>query len=71
VMSFDDADWAEVVNPSLTTIGQPTYEMGMAAVDLLLRSILPAGEQAEQKPQQILLKSTLRIRGSTGPVPRK
>ena len=70
-MSFDDADWAEVVSPSLTTIGQPTYEMGKAAVDLLLRSILPAGEQSELKPQQILLKSTLRVRGSTGPVPRK
>ncbi|MGA8289787.1 MAG: substrate-binding domain-containing protein, partial [Acidobacteriaceae bacterium] len=70
VMSFDDADWAEVVNPSLTTIGQPTYEMGTAAVDLLLRSIGPSAEHAELKPQQILLKSTLRVRGSTGPVPK-
>jgi LacI family transcriptional regulator len=68
-MSFDDADWAEVVNPSLTTIGQPSYEMGMAAVDLLLRSIMPAAE-SELKPQQILLKSTLRVRGSTGAVPK-
>jgi LacI family transcriptional regulator len=70
VMSFDDADWAEVVNPSLTTIAQPTYEMGTAAVDLLLRSIVPAAEHADLKAQQILLKSTLRVRGSTGPVPK-
>ena len=40
-MSFDDADWAEVVSPSLTTIAQPTYEMGTAAVDLL--SYVPSG----------------------------
>jgi LacI family transcriptional regulator len=71
VMSFDDADWAEVVSPSLTTIGQPTYEMGKAAVDLLLQSILPSGEQVDAKPRQILLKSTLRVRGSTGPVAAK
>jgi DNA-binding LacI/PurR family transcriptional regulator len=44
--------------------------MGTAAVDLLLRSIGPSAEHAELKPQQILLKSTLRVRGSTGPVPK-
>src|SRR5665213_2153800 len=65
VMSFDDADWADVVRPSLTTIAQPTYEMGKAAVGLLLQSILSTKEQADQEPQQILLKSTLRVRGST------
>lgn len=68
VMSFDDSDWAEVVSPSLTTIGQPTYEMGKAAVNLLLQTVLHTGEQAESKPRQILLKSTFRVRGSTGPV---
>jgi DNA-binding LacI/PurR family transcriptional regulator len=70
-MSFDDADWAEVVSPSLTTIAQPTYEMGKAAVDLLLQSILPSGEQADAKPRQILLKSTMRVRGSTGQLASK
>ncbi len=68
VMSFDDADWAEVVRPSLTTIAQPTYEMGKAAVGLLLQSILSSKEQADQGPQQILLKSTLRVRESTAAV---
>lgn len=65
VMSFDDADWASVLRPSLTTIAQPTYEMGKAAVRLLLQSILPTKDQADREPQQILLKSTLRVRGST------
>ncbi|MGH9615692.1 MAG: LacI family DNA-binding transcriptional regulator [Acidobacteriaceae bacterium] len=67
VMTFDDADWAEVVSPTLTTIGQPTYEMGKAAVDLLLQSILPGERQTDSPPEQILLKSALRVRGSTGP----
>src|SRR5665213_33256 len=67
VMSFDDADWAEVINPSLTTIGQPTYEIGKAAVDLLLQSIQSTREGIDLEPRQIVLKSTFRVRGSTAP----
>lgn len=70
VMSFDDADWAEVFNPSLTTIKQPTYEIGKTAVQMLLDSIQSAGEEPDSKPRQVLLKSTLCIRGSTAPVAR-
>ncbi len=69
VMSFDDADWAEVFNPSLTAIGQPSYEIGKAAVGLLLKSIQSAKDGFDPEPRQILLKSTLRVRGSTAPVP--
>jgi LacI family transcriptional regulator len=68
VMSFDDADWAEVLNPSLSTIKQPTYEIGKAAVQLLMQSIESAADENETKPQQILLKSELCVRGSTAPV---
>lgn len=69
VMSFDDADWAEVFNPSLTAIGQPTYEIGKAAVNLLLKSIQSARDGVKTEPKQILLKSTLRVRESTAPAP--
>jgi LacI family transcriptional regulator len=68
VMSFDDADWAEVFNPSLTTIKQPTYEIGKAAVELLLQSIQSASDETTLEPRQILLKSTLCARDSTAPV---
>lgn len=68
VMSFDDPDWAEVFSPSLTAIQQPTYEIGKAAMGLLLRSIESDAKGSEPEPQQVVLKSTLRIRGSTGPV---
>ena len=39
VIGFDDPDWAAVFNPSLTTIVQPTYEIGRRAAELLLQSI--------------------------------
>ncbi|GAC1434329.1 MAG: LacI family DNA-binding transcriptional regulator [Terriglobales bacterium] len=65
LMSFDDADWAEIFTPSLTAIEQPTYEIGTRAVQLLLQSIQSAADEAEVEPQQIVLKSSLRIRGST------
>lgn len=67
LMSFDDPDWAEVFSPSLTAIQQPTYEIGNRAVELLLQSIQQAEEESEVEPRQVLLKSSLRIRGSTAP----
>lgn len=65
LMSFDDSDWAEVFSPSLTAIQQPTYEIGKRAVGLLLQSIQPGEEESEAEPRQIVLKSSLLIRGST------
>lgn len=67
VLSFDDADWAEVFNPSLSAIAQPTFELGRRATDLLLQSIKALDEGTEVKSQQVVLKSSLRIRGSTAP----
>jgi LacI family transcriptional regulator len=67
VMSFDDSDWASVVTPSLTTIAQPSYEIGKASVELLLHSIESAQQEIEVAPREILLKSTLCLRESTGP----
>jgi LacI family transcriptional regulator len=66
VLSFDDADWAEVFNPSLSAIAQPTFELGRRAMELLLQSMTAVHEGVELKPQQVVLKSSLRIRGSTG-----
>ena len=37
--SFDDFPWAELVSPPLTTIAQPTYQIGVEAVRLLLERI--------------------------------
>jgi LacI family transcriptional regulator len=70
VMGFDDFEWAAVFDPDLTAIAQPTFEMGTEAVELLVGLIRSAENAEEAKPQQIVLKSSLRIRGSTGPAPK-
>ncbi len=70
VMGFDDFDWAAVCNPSLTTIAQPTYEIGQKAAELLFESIRAGDQGVVIEPRQIVLKSSLRIRESTGPAPQ-
>ena len=37
VIGFDDIELAGIINPPLTTINQPKYEIGEAAVEILLR----------------------------------
>ncbi|MEV5965376.1 LacI family DNA-binding transcriptional regulator [Kribbella sp. NPDC051952] len=39
LVSFDDAPWAELVDPPLTVVAQPAYEIGAAAARLLLARI--------------------------------
>ena len=35
VVGFDEIPWANLVRPSLSTVAQPTYDMGKTAVQLL------------------------------------
>src|SRR5260370_38752461 len=44
-MGFDNMGFSVVVHPPLTTIHQPKYEMGSAAVDILLRLAHDKGKQ--------------------------
>jgi LacI family kdg operon repressor len=63
VACYDDLDWAPVIGPGITTIAQPTYEIGVNAMDLVLARIT-----GDQSPGQIIaLPGTLMIRGSTPP----
>jgi LacI family transcriptional regulator len=39
VVAFDDAPWAELVDPPLTVVAQPAYEIGTEAARLLLARI--------------------------------
>lgn len=61
---FDEIPSAELIEPQLTTVIQPTYDMGKAAARLLLRRI-----QGNVKPktQTIILSPKLVIRDSCGP----
>lgn len=60
---FDDPDWAPYVGPGLTTIAQPTEDIGRLAARCLIERI--EGEQVP--PRQILLPGRLVVRGSTLP----
>ena len=58
VMSSDDSEWLDVFTPRISTVAQPSYEMGSQAAMLLLKRIkTPARRYAK-----IVLPPQLRIR---------
>lgn len=61
VVAFDDLPLAELLDPPLTTIGQPTYEIGEQAARLLLDRLAGCDDPA----RHIVLTPTLRVRGSS------
>jgi LacI family transcriptional regulator len=60
VVGFDDMSWARLLRPPLTTVAQPTYELGRVAAELLTRRV--AGR--DDPPQRVVLEPTLVIRES-------
>jgi len=61
VIGYDNTELATLLNPSLTTVGQPRKEMGISAAELLVKRIR---EQKSIIPQTILLPTTLIVRDS-------
>ncbi len=61
LVGFDDPEWAPLIGPGLTTIAQPTDDMGRLAVRCLIDRI----EGGVMPPQQILLPGQLMARGSS------
>lgn len=64
VIGFDDIDIARMIDPPLSTVSQPTREMGAAGADLLLRLI--AGERPRRKT--VVMTPRLELRGTTAPL---
>lgn len=67
VIGFDNDPFSSFSYPSLSTIDQPTYEMGMLAARILLKAIGSPQEQRELreeilKPELIVRDSSLRLR---------
>ena len=58
VVSSDDAEWLDVFQPKITTVVQPSYQLGVEAGELLLKRI----RYPKRARQQILLKPELKIR---------
>jgi len=67
VVGFDDIPLASLVNPALTTIAQPIYEMGREAMSLLVKNI----EKKDLTKSKIILDTKLIVRESTAPLKRK
>ncbi len=63
LVTFDQTTWAELVQPAITLIAQPTYEMGRTAAELLLQRIADPARPT----RQVILKGQLLIRGSSTP----
>ena len=66
VASSDDAEWLDVFDPPITTIVQPSYQLGFQSAELLLKRI----RHPKRAHQKILLKPELKIR-SCGKTPAR
>lgn len=62
IAAFDDFEWADSFDPSLTALAQPCQEMGIRAIKLLLRRI----KTPQRRPIRMVLEPELRIRHSCG-----
>jgi LacI family transcriptional regulator len=63
VVGFDDIPWADLVVPSLTTVAQPTYELGRTAGLLLKDRIAAPG----RPPSTVTLRTELHVRATSAP----
>jgi LacI family transcriptional regulator len=65
VISFSNLETAAFLDPPLTTVSQPAFEMGKTAASILVKAL---GRKKIELPQEeIIIPSTLVVRGSTKP----
>jgi LacI family transcriptional regulator len=62
IISFDDMSWATSLQPPLTAVAQPTYELGATAAELLLARM----REPERPVRRVVLNTELMIRASCG-----
>ncbi len=63
LVGFDDTEWSPYIGPGITTIAQPTNELGRLAAGCLIERL----KGLDLPPRQILLSGRLLARGSTIP----
>lgn len=68
VVGMDGFSWATMFSPKPTCIAQPSYEIGLKAVELLLKKI-EGGSGGNEEETVVRLRAELRIRESVGPPP--
>ena len=64
VIGFTESKMAVIVEPNLSSVEQPTFEMGRAAAELLLEQINNPHDE-KHAPKTIILDATLNIRKSS------
>ncbi|ADC52294.1 regulatory protein, LacI (plasmid) [Alkalihalophilus pseudofirmus OF4] len=64
VFGYDDYPWVPLLDPPLSTVSQPAYEMGVKAITLLFMRM---EEKKERKPVIAQLEPELKIRSSCLP----
>lgn len=60
IIGFDDMNWSNSLNPPLTAVRQPAYEIGQRAGELLIQRI----RDPKRAPIQMTLNSELMVRES-------
>ena len=66
VLGFDDFNWTANFSPRLTTVAQPSLEMGKQAVQMLMLKIKSFKERVNSDEEKVVvLKAELRVRSST------
>ena len=69
ILGFDDFEWAANFTPRLTTVAQPSLEMGKQALLMLLRRIESFERHEEGEEKVVVLKAEVRVRDSTAAPP--
>ncbi|WP_332776803.1 LacI family DNA-binding transcriptional regulator [Polaromonas sp.] len=67
LVGFDDTEWSPYVGPGLSTIAQPTDDLGRVAAACLIERL----QGLVLPPRQILLPGSLMVRGSSQPAPAR
>jgi LacI family transcriptional regulator len=57
IVGFDDIPWAQLIQPTLSVVKQPTYEVGQTAGHLLIQRIA----QPSRPPSTVVLPTTLSV----------
>ena len=65
--TFDDDLWMTLVDPSITVVRQPAYELGEAAADVLLRRERATESDANEIARQVLAPELIVRASSAGP----
>jgi len=62
LVGFSESKMADIVDPALTSVSQPTFEIGRTAAELLLKQISSEGFAA---PKTVVLDGKLNVRASS------